>query len=506
MNACPVMYWLRSWILRLFFLGCIVLDTGCAKEFGRYQIDHVLDSSSLTTTNHFEHWTPSGDVQGEISNPSERPLTPPGNAGLKPGKSYDLSELADLGLRSNPTTRSAWEEARAMAARLGISESTWLPILTTKMEGGYWRYPFPGQGGAFSLEGQLFDPVLRMNFAIFDKTRPAQIDAAMQQLIASNFSFNRNHQTVLFAIQQSFYGLIAAKSKVIAAEATLNQSSRNVEAIKARLSLGLATEPEYLLAVQDQARAGYELQGARGIVMEKQAELAEHVGVRPHEPLETVDLESVELPKDSEVSADEIIDAALIDRPDLSAKLAEIRGREAEIRKAEAAFWPVIGLQADGGWKVWNYHNAGGVGTAATNQSEPVNISSPLVDAFITLDWNIFAGFSTLNSVKAAEAKRNQAEAELEALRLKTMKEVWKAYADFKTSNRKRSFAVAMLKAAEKSYDSALKAYKEGLATVIELLTAEKNLAQARYTDIDSQSSLLLSAAALAYATGTPPQ
>jgi len=35
--------------------------------------------------------------------------------------------------------------------------------------------------------------------------------------------------------------------------------------------------------------------------------------------------------------------------------------------------------------------------------------------------------------------------------------------------------------------------------------TAERNLAQARYTDIDSRSSLLLAAASLVYANGIQP-
>lgn len=119
------------------------------------------------------------------------------------------------------------------------------------------------------------------------------------------------------------------------------------------------------------------------------------------------------------------------------------------------------------------------------------------------MDWNLFEGFSGVNSVKAAEAKRNAAQADFDALQLKIMKEVWKAYAEFKTSSRKREFAIAMLKASEKSYEGALKAYENGVATVIELITAERNLAQARYTEIDSRTSLLVSAAALVYASGT---
>ena len=119
------------------------------------------------------------------------------------------------------------------------------------------------------------------------------------------------------------------------------------------------------------------------------------------------------------------------------------------------------------------------------------------------MNWNVFEGFSGINSIKQAEAKRDAAQANFEALQLKVMKETWKAYADFKTSYRKREFALAMLKASENAYEGALKSYEHGIATVIELITAERNLAQARYTDIDSRSALLVAAASLVYASGS---
>lgn len=483
----------------MMLLACFA---GCTSNQASLRIDHAIDPMPAVPANRFVDWRPSPSDKTLINpDPSTgiRPNTP-GQALFDPNKTYAVGELVDLGLRSNPVTRSAWEDARAAAAALGIAEAAWLPIVTAQIDGGYWRYPFPSPGSAFSLEGTLVDPVFNLSWTLFDLSRPAKIDMAMQQLFATNLALNRNHQEVIYKVQTAFYGFVAAKTRVEAAETTLRQATRNRDAIQAQLELGLATQPEYLLAVQDQAKAGYELQGARGAVMEKDAELAEQLALPPGSPLKTVTLGQIDLPKDTELTADALIDAALEDRPDLTAKLADIRARDAEIRKAEANYWPVVGLQADGGWKVWSYSNAGG--TDANQGSQPVKISSPLVDAYLTVEWNFFEGFATNNAVRRAEAKRNAAEAEFDALKLKVMKEIWKAYADLKTAARKREFAVAMLRAAEAGYESGLKSYEQGVATVIELLTAERNLAQARYTEIDSRSSLLTAAASLAFAAG----
>lgn len=212
----------------------------------------------------------------------------------------------------------------------------------------------------------------------------------------------------------------------------------------------------------------------------------------------------MQAPADIETSADAIVDQALTQRPDLAAKLAELRVQDAAIREAEARYWPKLALQGDLGYKFWNYNQEFPSGAKPPGGETRVNTSSPLVDVILGVDWNLFEGFATQNTVSAATAKRNAAQAAFDELQLQIIKEVWKSYADVKTAARKRAFAIAMLKAGEQSYEATLASYNQGLSTVIELLTAERNLASARYTEIDSKASLLQAAAALIYAAGAP--
>lgn len=489
---------------RLTVAGLLVsMLTGCTPNGAQtptFRIDEATNPMAQVPANHFERWKPQSGTPEAAPDLSATASAARVTQVLVDGRDYDLVDLIDLGLRNNPTTRSTWEQARAAAAGLGISESAWLPSLTAQMTAGYWRYPFPAPAAPVALSGTTVYPTMNLNWTIFDYSRSAQIDSSIQQLFAANHTLNRNHQDVAFKIQQAFYGVIAAKARVEAGQATLKQSTRNADSIRKQLENGLATQPEYLMAAQDQARAAYDLQGLHGFVMEKEAELAEAMGLRPDMQLHTVSLDKHDLPSDSEHSADDIIDTALQNRPDLAARLANLRAKDAEIRKAEANYWPQLSLALQGGWKLWDYHNA--QQNSAQQGYEQVTTSQPLMSAGVTMNWSLFEGFSGVNSVNVAEAKRNAAQAEFDALQLKIMKDVWKSYADFKTSIRKREFAVAMLKASEKSYEGALKSYEQGITTVIELITAERNLAQARYTEIDSRSSLLIAAASLVYASG----
>jgi outer membrane protein TolC len=212
--------------------------------------------------------------------------------------------------------------------------------------------------------------------------------------------------------------------------------------------------------------------------------------------LQLIDLSKLPLPAELVESVEKIVDQALEQRPDLMARLAELRAREAEVKKARAEFWPKISLGGMLGNQYWgNVHT-----TPPGNES--YSASNLVGTAMLNVEWKLFDGFERSNAVHEAEAKKEISRAQLESFRLEIMRDIWKAYADTKTALEKREFALALLKAAEESYDATQESYTHGFSTVIELLSAQKDLAHARYTEIDSRATLLRSAAALVYASG----
>jgi outer membrane protein len=79
---------------------------------------------------------------------------------------------------------------------------------------------------------------------------------------------------------------------------------------------------------------------------------------------------------------------------------------------------------------------------------------------------------------------------------------VWRAYYEFQTALSRYTYAKALLAASQESYDANLDTYRQGLSTIVELLTADRDLANARYTIVQSRADLLTSSAAVAYAVG----
>jgi outer membrane protein TolC len=414
---------------------------------------------------------------------------------LDRSREYALIELIDLGQRNNPETREAWEQARAAAARFGGSEAVYLPSLALVAVGGFERQAFPVPDGQFIVSGPVANAALQLAWTLLDASRFARVSEARALVVRANFTFSRKHQEVLFAVARAYYALAANYALLEAARATLESATMVEEAAEARIGVGLATRPDVLLAREARTRAAFDVEAALGAVHAAQGALAESVGVAPDPPLKVARSEPAE-PARLAGSVEDVMSVALAARPDLKALKAEVAAQRAEVRSARGRFAPRLSLDVGAGYEWWRFDGTpGGRFTLAT----------PTVDARLSLDWNLFAGFADVERLREAEAERAASEAALAAGSLRAMREAWTAYFDVKTAERKVEFGDSLLAAAQEAFEASLENYRHGLGTLIDLLTAERDLAAARGTAIESHAELLTAAAALTFALGAAP-
>jgi outer membrane protein len=71
-----------------------------------------------------------------------------------------------------------------------------------------------------------------------------------------------------------------------------------------------------------------------------------------------------------------------------------------------------------------------------------------------------------------------------------------------RTALRQQQAAAALLSASEQSYEAARESYSYGIRSQLDVISAQKTLAQARSEDILARSQLLLQVANLAFRTG----
>jgi outer membrane protein len=444
-------------------------------------------------------WTPPADDRQEYAVPPDAmaPAAMPPQRQEAANKVYQLPELIDLALRHNPATAQAWSSAQAAADAWGSARSPYYPTVSYKGEGGFQKFQFQDEYTEIVIKQWEYNPVLELTYTLLDfGRRSAVADAARAQLAAANFLFNRKIQDVVFATQQAFYALSASKAAVEAAHKNVELTQTDVEAVDQRLQLGLATEPALLLARQRYAQAGYDLENAKLLVRDAQADLAVALGMAANTALEVENLDRQPVPRDLGATVEQLIDVAVKQRPDLAAQVAALRQREAELRGTKAQWYPTVGLAANYGENLWNYN---------FNNLPIVNTDIPQYSAELTMQWDLFTGLRRLNDMRQAGAQRDAARAAVQSFAVDAIAQVWRAYYQFKSALKKYEYARTILAASRDAYDANLQAYQQGLSTIVELLSAGNDLANARYTLIQSKADLLTASAAVAYAAGAVP-
>jgi len=420
----------------------------------------------------------------------------------KPGdKVYDLPGLLNLALTRNPYTREAWQTAVAAAAEAGEARTPYYPKASFRMEGGVDQaYSVAANGPTYYTRGRTA-PGFFLEYLLVDfGRRRADVQRTLFALDAASLRYDRQLQRTIFGVQRSYFAHSAALEGEESARVNRDLARTLFESIQEKMSAGLATEPEKRLAERTLAEAEYDLESARRSVKTTLGELRTAAGVAANAPLRVKPLplaapDSFGALQDK---LDSLVDAALVDRPDLAGKVADLRAREAATSRAKADFFPEIRLKADYQKETFGYRfNEGPArGTFSGSQNQ--------FGAFLAVDWELFDGFERVEKAKQRLAEEETARAELESQRLDTILDVWSSYYAVFTSRRRVQFTQAALRSSQENFDASQAFFEDGLATTPELVSAQSELAAARSERARAIADYLTAIASLTLAMGSP--
>ncbi|MFC6646527.1 TolC family protein [Granulicella cerasi] len=420
-------------------------------------------------------------------------------ASLDAAHAYTLAELIDIGELNNPSARIAWEAARQRAKALGIEKAEYFPQLAAVALFADQRAisPFPkplAPRGYTVVEVPVVEPSVSLQYLLVDfGGRHGRVDAARAAALSAGAHFIQANQQVAAIVATGFYAVMTADERLASAQETLKTAQTTEAAARARLDNGRATLPDLLNASAERAQAAFDLEAADGAAKIARVTLSEAIGVEPSPELKTDTNMQAALPSALALSIDELIQRSLADRPDLIAQMDEVKRADAELRVAKSAYRPEISLAAKGAQtSVWPTVDYGMLGHA----------SVPTWSAAVQARWTIFDGGVRKNRVAAAESAKRLSLDELRERKDRIRREVWNSYIGFRTALRQEEAAVALLKAANMSYSASLDAYQNGVKNLVDVVTAEKQLAQARLSSVAARSRLFTEAVDLEKVTG----
>lgn len=429
-----------------------------------------------------------------------------------------LAQLLDIALQNNPSTKQTWAMARASAARYGETMSAFLPDL--EFSSFYFRqraaFPntavpttagsaLPTSGGTnTNISGSTFfgstttstqptyfteaGPDLTLSYTLFDfGQRTAASLAAREALYYADLTHNQQIQIVLETVMSDYYNYLYEISVLRSAEANLTNAESSLDAANQKFALGLAA-----LGDVAQARTQY-LQNKINLTSQKQAVenafalLAADIGLPANCPFKVQPLPDKIIARPLLESVDQLVCLAQNQRQDFLAAQANIRSKEAALLGAKRATLPVLASSFDFG----RYYFAQG-------QHEDYHWT-----ALVTLSFPIFNGFFYRNQVRNAQANVDLSKAQLMQTELSIIQDVTTSHLGVKTAAENLTDSEEYLKAAELEFNIALSGYKAGTMTILDVISAQSSVADARSKKAGAQKDWFTSLARLAFATGS---
>lgn len=307
-----------------------------------------------------------------------------------------VAELIDYGLRNNPQTKVTWNTARANAYILYANYNTFYPHVTATEEIEFVKSHFnAGTGGARNAAGNIINGAAAINnvndtngtintggggviiggggggggagtnsvgavynqFLITDLSvsyimldfggRQASVEAARQALFSANWTHNRNLQTVILTILQSYYNYIAAEATVEAQKENFNNAKQNLESAKTMYEAGVARLVDFLLARSAFVNAELLLEQAYNNLHTTMGQLATAIGIPADRKFDVVPmpekLPEVNIEKDMHALLEKAKDL----RPDLAATYSNYLNAIEQITIQYSAGMPIVSAFAD---------------------------------------------------------------------------------------------------------------------------------------------------------------
>jgi outer membrane protein TolC len=274
---------------------------------------------------------------------------------------------------------------------------------------------------------------------------------------------------------------------------TLQTAETVQQSTESQLDHGLATLPDVQNAAADTAEARYNLTIAKAEVEKSKLALTGAIGIEPTVNIEIASQSTAAPAEQFEHSVEELIHIAWRSRPDLLAKAQEVRSAREAYTTAHASYMPSVSLKASGGQTaIW--------ATADWSQLGPANVPTWSVSA--NLRWDIFNG-ARQHEISSALAAQQAATERQRASQDEVTKQVWDAYVDYRTALEQERASQSFLTAAQTSYESSLDAFNYGVRSLVDVVQAERQLAQARLAVVDALAHRQQSEVGVIYATGS---
>ena len=398
-------------------------------------------------------------------------------------KAYDkplsLVDVTEAALCNNPQTREVYANARVQAAQVGVARSLFFPSVTDTLSATENKNRTTNYSNATN---RIVASYLLYDFG----SRDANLENANELLRAASATQNATVQTVLLAAVNAFYQVHATRAVLNASIDTERLYQESFKSAEAKYLAGVATPADKLQAQTSFANATLTKLKNEGALKIAYGNLANIMGVPANINFQIADSQLDVIPELVDQDIEALIEQARLQRPDLIASEAQLKASLAKIEAVKADARPKVRIDAS------NQYDENLLGQTSQNTSQ--------IGIFLSIP--LFEGYKPTYLIRSAEATAELNASKRDQLKLQVSLDVWTAYQNLKTANESITASNVLVSSAEESSRVALGRYKEGVGNIIDTLSAQNALANAKQQKIQSVLNWNIARTTLAQSIG----
>lgn len=387
----------------------------------------------------------------------------------------NLVNLIYVALQRNNATKHAYINIKIAERELAKQRSVYYPSLSANASYG------EKDGDSYEYTGKVrgMSASLNLSYELFTFGKnSASVDAMKHYLSSTKYQYDQQVQDVIYNVIETYYGLLSLESKKTAAIETELLGQETYKAASLKYKIGVVPLVDKLKSKSSYSEYKLQRVQVENEIKKQKALLNNLLNL---DPAYTLYVENPEINiKKINHDVEYYIEEAKKNRYDLKLLLSNRQQAVANLKAAKRDRYPTISLN-------------GSVDDSKDLTKNSINDEN-IIDTTVSVSLNVplFTGFGISNNIKIQKKNIESIDIQIEQKEKDISKEVWDAYQDFSTNQVSYFIAEDLLETATENAKVSLGMYKNGKASMLDVLDSQNQLESAKFNFINAKYNWLV--------------
>lgn len=301
-------------------------------------------------------------------------------------------------------------------------------------------------------------------------------------------SLQRTRIEIIAAVKKAYFNVLVNQEAIRLGESNVSQLKKSLSDIKNKYEVGMAETVDVNRIQSQYNTANTGLMNQKRLLALSLQVLKFQMGISPRDSLSLTESVHDFSPN---LGSQEPLNYNLTDRPEYDMQQVQINLNKLSLKSTRSSFLPTLSLYLNGGYNFFGTRFSELYNQGFGNSALGVNLSFP-----------IFSGTERIHQTNQAKITLEQSQNDLKYLADQIQVEVQQAYVDYRNNKDQLNTQKENMKLTQGVYDRINYKYEKGVATSLDLLSAENELQRVQSDYIDALLKTMISRVELQRATG----